>query len=69
MSAPMSMHIHDALYVAGAVDRIAAALIAGDDAEAGRLIREAVGVAMAEWRELEAERQAQRDEDEASHAR
>ena len=36
-------------------DRIAAALIAGDDAEAGRIIREAVGAAIAAHHEAEAE--------------
>lgn len=43
-------------------DRIAAALVAGDDAEAGRIIREAVGMAIAEHREIEALRAEEADE-------
>lgn len=65
MTAPLSRHIQDALDIPHVNDRIAAALIAGDDAECGRIIREAVGVAMAEWRELE----ALRAENEADDAR
>jgi hypothetical protein len=48
--------VSDALSYPGVTDRISAALIAGDDAEAGRIIREAVGVAIADWREVEAMR-------------
>jgi len=34
-------------------ERIAAAIMAGDDLEAGRIIREAVSARLADWRELE----------------
>ena len=34
-------------------ERIAAAIVAGDDLEAGRIIREAVNARLADWRELE----------------
>lgn len=64
MSAPLSRHIQDALDVPHVTDRIGAALVAGDDAECGRIIREAVGVAMADWREIEALR-AENDADDA----
>ncbi len=34
-------------------ERIAAAIVAGDDLEAGRIIREAVNARLADWREAE----------------
>ena len=34
-------------------ERIAAAIVAGDDTECGRIIREAVNARLADWRELE----------------
>ena len=34
-------------------ERIAAAIVAGDDLEAGRIIREAVNARLADWSELE----------------
>lgn len=34
-------------------ERIAAAIVAGDDLECGRIIREAVNARLADWRELE----------------
>ena len=47
--------IDAALYRHAVRDRIAAALIAGDDTECGRIIREAVGAAIAAHHEAEAE--------------
>jgi hypothetical protein len=47
--------IDAALYGRAVRDRIAAALVAGDDLECGRIIREAVGAAIAAHHEAEAE--------------
>lgn len=47
--------IDAAFYRPAIRDRIAAALIAGDDAECGRIIREAVGAAIAAHQEDEAD--------------
>jgi hypothetical protein len=49
--------VSDALSYPGVAERIAHALfVENDNNEAGRIIREAVGVAIADWREVEAMR-------------
>lgn len=52
MSAGLIEHIDTAFYARGVRERIAAAIVAGDDAEIGRLIRAETSKALADWHEL-----------------
>ena len=54
--------IRAAVFRAGIDDRLAAAIIASDDVEAGRIVREAATAELAEWAEIRAkEAEAHRD--------
>lgn len=54
MSAELARFVTEAMYVMDVPDRIAAALLADDRDEVTRILREAVGVAIAEHNEIEA---------------
>lgn len=68
MRSPLDALITDSIYQPFVLERVGAALVAGDDLEIGRVIREGVSKALEERRELEAMRREEVSEDELAQA-